>query len=1058
MNDITSVLLFCACWTSTFEQGGSASLNNPCDIQRNASVSEVLPTGYAERATYYLIIGYPDWMTTQRRFVNCSNRGLTRVPTNMPSNVEILFLNGNFIHEFYASDFESMPNLVALFIRYNCVKISSIDLPHCNGHATIEPGALRSLFKLKMLVAFGTVMKHFPQRLPATLEFLDIGGTAIERVTKADLANLRNLSVFSVRDMCADTYPPECSKNLTIEEYSLTSSRESLQVLDLSTTWFCKVPVHLLTPKLLSLDLSESNITLLENDDFAGIPLVKALHLYMMAGDWTLRVQPKVFYPLTDLEYLNFASNMIEYFPNGTFLYNTKLFFLDLSLNCLWKYVEDPTFVPPQSIKYLFLGNNRVCDYVPKHTIQTLRFGLSYSKMKHLVLLSLGHQTQIELDLAVRFQLNISKVDHKSFHALNQLEMFSHLKMGYCNIVEFDVTSLSSLKHLNQVYLSHNGIYNRKVSSVGPSATKDYYHKRSINIGADTSSRSRRVLRNLFSRDFTLFKKFPTNPIMNQQNCNNQFRLDLSFNELEVVKSDMFTATTFVQVLDLSQNIILHIYDHAFSSLPLLCRLDLRGNPIRYVDPDSFSGLNHFRYFAMDSKQIIQSYTSFKFLTALKHPYGFRYTSSGNIFFNLMVAPGYSTFCTQYVESVDFSNNKVLLNIMLYDVFRNFPNVTSITMNSCELFDVGHLPTPLVTYLDFSQNAFHEIPHRCINKMPLLNTFKLASNKIEELPEKSFAVVSKLQYIDLSFNRIRYIGPGVFHGFSNLSVLLLQNNYITRGTHEVFPITMLSRLQVLDLRRNPISCTCALTKNFGRWFKGTQFNLNARPGFFNTCTVLIEEFYDGCVQCESSASLQTESLLSFSMNRNCQSFRYFILTTAFTGSLLIFLVAGIVFSSERWKVWLARYANKAVSVSYESRLPKGPKSVFAFHACVIFDRKSQNVVVNGRDDHCGFSPVKQLLAQIDSSRVVILVLTGNYGNTCKGKYIISVLEYLKFQSGKDKVVIVTFEGDAQSGGFVRNRLHRRSRSPLQLPASTSLWPMFWDNLRHQILNFDEEVE
>ena len=77
----------------------------------------------------------------------------------------------------------------------------------------------------------------------------------------------------------------------------------------------------------------------------------------------------------------------------------------------------------------------------------------------------------------------------------------------------------------------------------------------------------------------------------------------------------------------------------------------------------------------------------------------------------------------------------------------------------------------------------------------------------------------------------------------------------------------------------------------------------------------------------------------------------------------------------------------------------------------------------GRDDHCGFAPVQQLLFKIRASRKVIVVLSKNYGQSNQGKYVLSVLDTLHYQTRNDRVVIVTFENDLK----VRTLLLRRQR-------------------------------
>ena len=142
-------------------------------------------------------------------------------------------------------------------------------------------------------------------------------------------------------------------------------------------------------------------------------------------------------------------------------------------------------------------------------------------------------------------------------------------------------------------------------------------------------------------------------------------------------------------------------------------------------------------------------------------------------------------------------------------------------------------------------------------------------------------------------------------------------------------------------------------------------------------------------------------------------------------------------------------------------------SSFVFHGFVIYDTNDQEigdwideqlvpnlnpessdlrVEIVGRDDQCGFAPVQQLLFKIQTSQKVMVVLSKNCGQSNQGKYVLSVLEALHYQTGNDRVVIVTFENDLKVRTLLRRQRKEETWSRLQFPNDERDWSMFWESL------------
>jgi len=114
-------------------------------------------------------------------------------------------------------------------------------------------------------------------------------------------------------------------------------------------------------------------------------------------------------------------------------------------------------------------------------------------------------------------------------------------------------------------------------------------------------------------------------------------------------------------------------------------------------------------------------------------------------------------------------------------------------------------------HLNLTNNRLIQLPENCFTNFSNLVWFSATRNAIETLQDGVFNGLRKLRYLDLSRNRIHYIGLSVFATSSNLSSLftiLLSDNNLTslepwfrdRGLVGKF-----SRRVMIDLRNNEIS-------------------------------------------------------------------------------------------------------------------------------------------------------------------------------------------------------------------------------------------------------------
>ena len=1041
---------------------------DPCDPQYNATVQELYST---EEMEIILVFESPSWMKLSLVFVNCSARGLTVVPSKVvPHNVEILDLSFNAILHLTATDFDKFPNLVVLWMPYNCPRNPKLNLPICMTYVNISDESMSTLSNLKLLNLANSILPKFPKKLSSTIQFIDVSQTAIPPLDQTDVGHFNNLSVFVAKDVCLHGITHACKTRFHIKPQAFKLSNESLRVLSVAENDLSKTAIDWLSyPNLLSVNFAKSLIHLRGNVDFQKLPKLRHLSLQQLHRDGSTHeiMHDHTFDSLVGLQFLDLSNNYIDYMPDTIFQFNQNLTYINLAGNCLRKSVQDPTFLQVESLKYVYLGFNFCYRSVPKfanvkrHNVH-LKLGPTFTKLINLEILNFGSFSGDVFDSfdIIQRALNFNTVKNQSLSVLKDLKKLRQLSLGFCQIRNIDFSVFQELEFLTFLDISNNHLEDLKlVSDTFRSDFHGYNRK-----GKKTENKYTRITSFLVGS----IKTFRLNS--DQNVCNENYLLDLSSNALpnihQTMFSDNFSSSYFTTRLDLSFNVIQSIRDNSFKCWPKLCFVDLRDNPINYIHKHAFSQMYNLKHLLLNNTQLYIHSTTLYFLKNIKSHFNLQWWS-GRYFFNFK-PKGATTKRFPFVKTIDFSNNFISSEEILVGALLPFSNVLSITLRRCFISTNNFaLRNPLVRHLDMSENSLPNLPLGTLTIMPNLTHLLLSRNQIRTLPEYLFNITPNLQMIDLAYNHIGYISNEVFKSHSNnLSVLLLQNNYLTQVSINNLPLQLLNQLSEIDLRWNSLTCSCELTEHFGRWLTNISFALASRPGMLPFCAPLIDTYFGGCVACPKQNSLvyAESSLISYCGNKSCQASSVIRLCVFFCGVILMFMVLVRCFTSLKWKKWFTKKALHHV-INYEIETTKIlGNQVYAFHACICFDLCDNKLcdwvdyhlvpnlqlhcrlTVTGRDDQCGISPVQQLLLKIEASRKVLFLLTKDFVNSNEGRYILSALEYLEYKYGTDRLVILKFEDDKHTGGLLQKRTKCRPWSVFNVSNDYTYWPLLWSNL------------
>jgi carboxypeptidase N regulatory subunit len=221
-----------------------------------------------------------------------------------------------------------------------------------------------------------------------------------------------------------------------------------------------------------------------------------------------------------------------------------------------------------------------------------------------------------------------------------------------------------------------------------------------------------------------------------------------------------------------------------------LMSLDIKFGELRTIELGAFNGATKLRELLMQGNKIIDIL-----------PGTFKNMSS--------------------LEYLDLSYNKIKhLNSAVFSGHGTFSGLTKLTHLSMRRNKISEILTRTfenmsnLEYLDLSYNKIKHLDSdvfRCLeslNGLTKLTRLSMQGNKIIDILPGTFKNMSSLEYLDLSYNRIKHLGSGLmnglraFKGLTKMTRLLIVRNKIS----EIMPGTFenMSSLEYLDLSYNRI--------------------------------------------------------------------------------------------------------------------------------------------------------------------------------------------------------------------------------------------------------------
>lgn len=742
-------------------------------------------------------------------------------------SLEVLDLEFNQITSLYSRSFYGLGKLNTLKFKSNKVReIKPYTFEGMNSLITLNL-TYYGIYTLETRAFYGLW----------SLEFLDLTSnlmSSVQNFTFYGLTSLRSLSLRSNKIKSVDYHAFDGLNSLFylyLSDNKLTKlfsyfikDSKSLGYLDLSLNVITEIESNAFygaDRSLLSLDLSQNKLELIESYVFANMTSLKVLNL---KSNLISTIKPHSFKSLTNLTELNLNDNCIFQLGESLFDYMARLNTIDLGLNYIQRF-SYRIFLKLVNIEAFKFSENLITSLtlnesiLPNLTTLDLSSGHVLSKLK----LSTTRLISLRMDNCDT-ELNLASTDYNSLKILS-LRSFTKLSK----------TNFSLLKNLEELDLSSNDLSNMSYffSSVKYTSLKRLYIQNST-----------------LSFELSLLANFPNlvELDLGWSRFNKTFKVSSNLKTLEKLKlNNLDIDTAFVikyfnffnlnikkvSHLDLSNNRIdLFPGAKTCGCCRTLQYLDLKNNRIKSINMDLFIDGSLFRlnYLDLSSNELntLQitlnnvPYLRVMDTIILSNNNNFSWSSLNYLFLAKIISSLYMMDLTSSNLGQEQIYNYGVMDFQLYYLNMScnhinfFPNTFMIyTANDLRLIDLnlsqnnityieGDALKRLFTlrYLNLSHNQLLELQSDLFVSLISLKSLDLSYNLIEELNETLFFDMVFLEFMSISSNRLTLLETLLFSRLVNLIELDLSNNSISSIHRDLF--LNLANLQILHLNLNPL--------------------------------------------------------------------------------------------------------------------------------------------------------------------------------------------------------------------------------------------------------------
>ncbi|KAL1491727.1 hypothetical protein ABEB36_012282 [Hypothenemus hampei] len=773
-----------------------------------------------------------------------------------------------------------------------------------NNMWTIPEGALCPLYNLEVLNLTRNRLRevintfHFSNTLPEkcglNLKILDLSRNNIDSLPSGAFSSLGRLEKLYLQQNSLSTVADRALEGLTglhilkLSDNRLVNLPPELfgDTRDLHEMYLQNNSINVLAPglfseltQLLVLDLSHNELTAewINAATFSGLVRLVVLDI---SFNRVVRLESNVFRDLYSLQILRLNDNFIEHIPEGTFAALYNLHTLIISNNKLTR-IEKDTFNGLHVLS-LSLDNNKISwihnDALRNCTsLQDLH--LNGNKLHQAPEVIKTVPSLKTLDLG---ENHINALSNDTFGEMKQLYGLRLTENNIGNLTKGIFDKITTLKILN---LSRN-----KIQKVAPGTFDNNLNLQAIRLDG-----------NYLSDIEGLFAKLPELVWLNISD--NRLKwfdyaliptglqwLDIHANQIEELGNyfeieSTLSLSTFdassnklteitgsaipnsVEMLFLNDNLISKVQSYTFFKKPNLTRVDLFGNKITSLDPNSlrisavppekdlpefYIGGNPYKCdCTMEWLQKVNRARTQPKLVDLDSIFCQLLYNRGKTYVPLVEAAPYQFLCTYeshcfaLCHCCDFDACDCEMtcpnNCTCYHDQSWSANVVDcslgghsaklpeqIPMDATQLYLDGNDLKSLNSHafigrkklkiLFLNHSNIDAIQNRTFHGLKELEILHLDNNKLANLKGYEFDGLEQLREVYLHSNRLTSIDSSTFKDLKHLRVLQLDHNQLTSLNVWTLPNTLIE----VQIAFNPWSCQCEFTEKLREWMIKTD--------------------------------------------------------------------------------------------------------------------------------------------------------------------------------------------------------------------------------------------
>ncbi|KAJ8681551.1 hypothetical protein QAD02_017343 [Eretmocerus hayati] len=759
---------------------------------------------------------------------------------SLPPNLQTLSLNGNLLKAFPAS-LARLGDLVWLYLRANDIR--HLEFPDFAGDGLemvdLSENSIQS-------ISYATLD---PPDKRILIEDLNLSGNRLTTLSAGTLSHvaMRRLHLSS-------------NGLQRIEDEALLGLEDGLEYLNLENNELADLPEAVSSLRALSyLYLANNALRELRNDSLGefGVRL-KALSL---ASNGFQALPSKALVSCTELLHLNLGYNKIHRLLPGDLDWASSLEILLLRNNIL-THLKPHTFRGADKLKELSLSFNHLTEISEEafsgldDSLEILELSFAFSTdvfpqralrpLKALHWLVLDNNNFASLESAAFYshsQLRYVNLESNRLHYLPERLFMSELhpelrdvKLGYNLLEALPDDTFHNLTELRALDLTGNrlarlepasivhcpklvsvSLANNRIAHVDNAAFQGLSGLRFLHLEFNKLTKlDFQAFADSGAPDFSLNVSYNSISMLfpSRSQMPNLTRLDLGFNNLTHLPTDIFGNTPQLRTINLQNNFLTTIEPGIFA-LKSLATLSLRDNRLESLRRQSFGGqLEGLQQLDLSGNALSQlTNEQFRQLRSLRVL---------NLARNRLRSLSRDVFTGTRLEILDLNRNKftVAPSASFSDVEYTLRSI-DLSENYIDHVDGPSFPTPQLTWLSLAQNRIRILPDNSFmslskllslnmsyndqllanfkevfHYLPELRLLGLASCGLERMPH---LLLPSLSHLDLSGNRMNGLAESEQRHLDRLKVLLVANNSLSS-----IDGLRLALLRQLDISANPI--------------------------------------------------------------------------------------------------------------------------------------------------------------------------------------------------------------------------------------------------------------